>query len=393
MKWLKRLGWGVLALVLFGVVSFFTWVPPVFDGLSNKVDRDGALPPLSATAQALHNSLTILDLHSDTLLWDRSLDQSYTRGHVDLSRLQRGNVAVQVFSSVTKSPAGLNLESNAATARDNITLLSVAQLDPPATWGSLLARSLNHADEMKATVARLKGDLRLVLTAKDLDAALAARAKDKQITAALLSTEGAHNLEGKLENVDVLFDAGFRMFGLVHFFDNEVAGSMHGERKGGLTPLGRQVVARMEAKGMMVDLAHASHATIADVLAMATKPIVYSHGGVRAACPTNRNLTDEEVRGIAKTGGIIGMGYWEAAVCDITPKGIAKAIRIAVGLAGIDHVSLGSDWDGAVWTFIDASQVGQITQALRDEGFSADDIGKIMGGNAIRVFRQTLPPG
>ena len=207
-----------------------------------------------------------------------------------------------------------------------------------------------------------------------------------------MSVEGLHNLEGRIENLDVLYAAGFRMAGLTHFFDNEVAGSMHGIAKGGLTELGRQVVPRMEALGMIVDVAHASHATVAEVLAMAKRPVVSSHGGVQATCKVNRNLTDDEIRGIAKTGGVVGIGFWDGAICSTRPEAAAKAIAYVRDLVGIDHVGLGSDFDGSTTTGFDASQIVAVTQALLDAGFSEDDIRKVMGGNVLRVIRAGLAP-
>ena len=182
------------------------------------------------------------------------------------------------------------------------------------------------------------------------------------------------------------------MAGLTHFFDNDIAGSMHGVNKGGLTPLGRQVVARMEALGMIVDLAHSSHATIADVLAMARRPVISSHGGVLGTCKINRNLSDDEIRGIAKTGGVIGIAYFRGAICSIDPKDAAKAIVYVRDLVGIDYVGLGSDFDGATVVSFDASQVAVITQALLDMNFSEDDIRKVMGGNVLRVLRAGIAP-
>jgi microsomal dipeptidase-like Zn-dependent dipeptidase len=167
---------------------------------------------------------------------------------------------------------------------------------------------------------------------------------------------------------------------------------MHGIAKGGLTPLGRQVVPRMEALGMIVDLAHASHATVAEVLATAKRPVVSSHGGVQATCKVNRNLTDDEVRGIAKTGGVVGIGFWDGAICSTRPEAAAKAIAYVRDLVGIDHVGLGSDFDGSTTTGFDASQVAAITQALLDAGFTEDDIRKVMGGNVLRVIRAGLSP-
>src|SRR5581483_5772990 len=167
-----------------------------------------------------------------------------------------------------------------------------------------------------------------------------------QITAGFLGIEGAHVLEGDPANVDVMFDAGFRMMSPTHFFDNEIGGSAHGVNKGGLTATGREVIRRMEAKKMLVDLAHASPRTIDDVLGMATRPVVVSHSGVKGTCDNTRNLSDEHL------------------------KAIARAIRHAVNVAGIEHVGLGSDFDGAVVEPFDTTGLVQITDALLVEGFS-----------------------
>jgi membrane dipeptidase len=208
----------------------------------------------------------------------------------------------------------------------------------------------------------------------------------------LLSIEGLHDLEGKAENLDRLHAAGFRMAGLAHFFDNELAGSMHGEKKGGLTAFGREIVRAMEAKGMIVDIAHCSHRCVADVLAMARRPVISSHGGVWATCQVNRNLTDAEIRGVARTGGVIGIGYWDGAVCGTSPRDVAKAMKHVRDLVGIEHVALGSDFDGSVVTRFDTAQLVQVTQALLDEGFTADEIRAAMGGNALRVIRAGIAP-
>src|SRR5256885_1379906 len=188
-----------LALVLIALVvvavRFFAVAPGRIERSQNRI-----VPvPLGITpaAQALQATLDVADLHADSLLWKRDLLERSDRGHVDLPRLIEGHYALQVFSSVTKSPDGQNYDSNGA--------------------------------------------------------------------------------------------------------DRDTSG---------LTPLGRQAVHRMEALGMIVDVAHASHAAVADVLAMATRPVVSSHGGVQATCKVNRNLTDDEVGGIAKTGGVVGIGFW-----------------------------------------------------------------------------------
>ena len=388
---MRKLGWALLILVILVAVAAAI-LPGWIERQQNHVDGRPLLP-VSEQARALHATLTIVDLHADTLLWKRNMLNRANRGHIDLPRLREGNVALQLFSSVTKSPHGLNYDRNSAGEADDITRLSIAQAQPVRTWGSLLQRSLWQAAKLDRAVASSHGELRKVSTPAGLDALIAAHSHspDRPI-GAMLTIEGLHDLEGKAENLDKLYAAGYRMASLTHFFDNQLAGSMHGEVKGGLTPFGRQIVRAMEAKGMIVDIAHCSHKCVADVLAMARRPVVSSHGGVQATCKVNRNLTDDEIRGVARTGGVIGIGYWDAAVCDLSPRSIARAIRHVRDLVGVQYVALGSDFDGSTTTRFDASQLVQVTQALLDEGFTPDEIRAVMGGNALRVLRAGLVP-
>ena len=389
MKWV-RIGVALIAVAAIGFsVLFFLVTPGRIERSQNRIVPVAL--NITAAAQALQATLDVADMHADSLLWKRDLLARSGRGHVDLPRLVEGHYALQVFSSVTKSPKGMNYDANGANS-DTITLLAMVDLQPPRTWFSLFDRSLYHADKLQRFIARSGGRLRLIRTPADIDRLLADRRNGDVAVGALLSIEGLHDLEGDIDNLDELYAAGFRMAGLTHFFDNDIAGSMHGIAKGGLTPLGRDAVRRMEALGMVVDVAHASHAAVADVLAMATRPVVSSHGGVQATCKINRNLTDDEVKGIARTGGVIGIGYWAGAVCSTTPQAVATAIVHVRDLVGIEHVGLGSDFDGSTTTGFDASQVAAVTQALLDAGFSEDDVRKVMGGNVLRVLHAGLAP-
>lgn len=384
------IGFGVAAIALpLIAVGFFALAPTKIDQSLNRL-RPQALR-ISPATQKLQATLDIADLHADSLLWKRDLIERSDIGHVDLPRLIAGHYALQVFSSVTKSPRGQNYDANGADT-DTITSLVVADLQPPRTWFSLLQRSLWHAEKLHRFVERSNGRLRLIATPSDIDRLLADRRSGNAVVGALLSIEGLQDLEGDTGNLDVLHAAGFRMAGLTHFFDNELAGSMHGLRKGGLTPMGRRAVQRMETLGMVVDVAHVSHAAVADVLAMATRPVVFSHGGVQATCKVNRNLTDQEIKGIARSGGLIGIGFWEAAVCSLAPQAVVRAIAHVRDLVGIDYVGLGSDFDGSTTTGFDASEIAAVTQALQEAGFSQADIRKVMGGNVLRVLRAGIAP-
>lgn len=379
----------ISTLVLAAAAAFFGYGPVYLETSMNRVDK-GALLTISPEAEALHKTLQIVDLHSDTLLWKRDMLEPATRGHEDLPRLQAGNVELQVFSTVSKTPYGQNYDSNAES--DLLFWLVAAQAQPLRTWNSILERSLFHAEKLDRAVAGSQGKLAKVSDAASLDALLAARAQPGGPVGALLSIEGLQNLEGKRENLDKLYRAGYRIAGITHFFDNQLAGSMHGVKKGGLTPFGREIVQAMEDKGMIVDIAHCSHACVAEILAMARRPVVSSHGGVQATCKVNRNLTDEEIRGVARTGGVIGIGYWDGAVCDISPASVARAMKHVKDLVGVQHIALGSDFDGSTTVRFDTSQLVQVTQALLDAGFTPDEIRGVMGGNALRVIRAGMVP-
>lgn len=387
---MRKRVWIPAAVLAAAAAGFFGFLPGYVEAAANRVDGKPAIS-VSAEAKALHATLQIVDLHSDTLMWQRNVLDRGERGHVDLPRLQAGNVALQLFASTTKSPRGQNFDSNAGDT-DNVTPLVIAQLQPVRTWFSLLERSLWHATKLDRAVAAADGKLVKVQDAASLDALIAARAQPDGPVGGMLIVEGLHNLEGKPENLDRLYAAGFRMAGLTHFFDTELAGSMHGIAKGGLTPLGLEVAGRMEDTGMIIDIAHLSHAGVAQLLAVARRPVVSSHGGVQATCSVNRNLSDEEIKGVAKTGGIIGIGYWDGAICDTDPRAIVRAMQHVRALVGVQHVALGSDFDGATTTRFDTAGLVQLTQALLDAKFSADEIRAIMGGNALRVIRAGLIP-
>lgn len=387
---MRKRYWIPMLLVALAAIGFFGIAPGYVEGSMNKIDGKPLLK-VTPEAIALHKTLTIVDLHSDTLMWDRDLLSRATRGHEDLPRLVDGNVALQLFSSVTKTPKGQNYDANGADS-DNITTLVIAQLQPVKTWFSLLQRSLYHSEKAHDAARRSGGQLKIVADDAALDNLLASRAAGKPEVGAMLTIEGLQDLEGKADNLDKLYAAGFRMAGLTHFFDNELAGSMHGLKKGGLTPFGRLIMQRMEDKGMIVDIAHCSHKCVADILKIARRPVVSSHGGVQATCKVNRNLTDDEIRGVAATGGLIGIGYWDAAVCDTSAAATAKAIKHVRDLVGIQYVGLGSDYDGATTVRFDTSKLVQVTQALLDAGFTPDEIRAVMGGNAIRLLREGLKP-
>ncbi len=349
------------------------------------------LPPASGRAQDLHATLDVVDLHADSLLFGRDLLVRGDRGHVDIPRLIEGRVAVQALSACVRVPRKLAPEGNQDTS-DDVMLVAIGGGWPRRTWRSPLKRALYLAERARRTAARSEGRFTVIATRDDLEILLERRRSDPDRTSGLLTIEGPAPLEGDPGTVDVLADAGFRMFGLAHFVDTAVAGSAHGVEKHGLTTMGREVVKALESRSMLVDLAHASSATIDDVLTIATRPVVVSHGGLRSAFESIRNLPDEQVRGIAATGGLIGIGFWADVTGGTDVPAIARAVVRAIEVAGVDHVGLGSDFDGAVVVPIDAAGLIHLTDALLAAGLDEAAIRAVMGGNAVRLLRASLPP-
>lgn len=388
-SWLKWLLVTLTGAFLIAVIVFFFVLPQLVGNVLNPTTQK---PPytVSPAAAELHAQLFVADMHADSLLWNRNLLVKSDVGHVDIPRMREGNLALQFFTVVTKSPRFLNLEKNSGDT-DDIFWLTLAQRQPLETLSSLTKRALRQAFRLHQFAEQSGGKFVLIKNKRDLAQFLERRQNEKDLVAGILGIEGAHALDGKPENVDLLFDAGFRMMSPSHFFDSEMGGSVHGVEKYGLTEKGKEMLRRMEERGMLFDIAHASPAAIDDAVKRATKPIVVSHTGVKGTCSNNRNLSDEQLRAVAKTGGIIGIGFWASAVCESNPKAIAKAIRYAANVAGIDHVALGSDFDGSVETAFDASGMALVTEALLQENFSPEEIEKIMGKNVLRVLSQYLP--
>ncbi len=387
----RAFGIGLVGIVIVAGVGVFGIAPGWIDGSLNRVEEH-APHPVSERAAALHASLRLADLHADSLLWSRDLLDRNRRGQVDLPRLQEGGFALQVFAAVTKTPAGQNYERNEAGS-DQITLLAVSQRWPPRTWTSLYERARHQVERLADAAARSQGALRMVRTRADLESALARHARDREGVAGIMAAEGAHPLEGRIQHLDGLFEAGFRVLGLQHFFDNELGGSLHGISGEGLTPFGRAVGERADDLSMVLDLAHSSERVVEDVLALTRRPVIVSHTGLAGACDSPRNISDPLMKRIAAAGGLVGIGYWEGAVCDPSPEGVARSVRYGVELLGEDHVALGSDFDGAVTTRFDASEAAALTHALLVAGLSEAQIRKVMGENAIRFFLAHLPSG
>lgn len=382
----------IIFLVLLFVVYLIgiNTVPQYIEAERNPV-KVPAPYQVSPEAQAIYSRLDfIADLHCDALLWGRDLGKKVDQGHVDFPRMREANVALEMFTIVSKSPSGQNMQSNSADAFDNITPLTIAKGEGPSNWFSLINRTISQSKALAEFVDNEQGKAVFIRSKADLEKLIEARKSDKTVIGAMLGIEGGHALEGTLENLDKVYEAGVRMIGPTHFFDNELGGSAHGQSGAGLTDFGKKVVSRMNELGIFIDLAHSSPAIVDDVLSLSSKPVMVSHTGVRAVLDSQRNLSDAQIRKIAANGGIIGIAFFDMAVGEPELPNIIASIKHVRDLVGVEYVALGSDYDGSVAVPFDITGLPLIVEGLMNAGFSEQEIQAVMGENVKRFFLKNL---
>ncbi len=388
-KSIKILLWIVLiSLLLYFVFTLIA--PPIVDKDANKVSTN---PPYTASKKAtdLYNNLDFVgDLHCDALLWNRDLTEAATYGHVDFPRMQQSNVAFQAFTIVTKSPKGQNFNENSADAFDMITALSIGQGQRPSTWFSLFNRAIYQTNKLKKFASAYNDKFVVVQTKKDFERLLEKRKQDRSVIGGLLGVEGGHCLEGDIGNVERLYNAGVRMLGPTHFFDNEIGGSAHGTAKAGLTDFGMKMLKEMGQRNMIMDVAHSSDKVVEEVLQHYKGPILTSHTGVDGTKDSYRNLSDKHLKAIAQRGGIIGIAFFSGAIGDTGIPGIVKAMKYTKDLIGVQYIALGSDFDGSVTTPFDVTGYPLLVEEMLKQGFTPAEIKAIMGENLKRFLLENL---
>ena len=377
-----------IVLLLYFLATFI--VSPVLDKQMNLVEYSDPRQ-LGTEAKELYNSLEFIsDLHCDALLWDRDLTKQLDYAHLDFPRMQQANMSLQAFTIVTKSPKGQNFKQNSADAFDKITMLNFVQGRLPDKWFSLYKRAEYQARALQDYQKKFAGKFLLVKSRQDLKNLIKLKKTDPEVIGGFLGIEGAHCLEGNLDNVQNLYYEGVRMMAPTHFFDNELGGSAHGISGAGLTNFGRKVIHEMNRLGIIIDLAHVSPKMIDEILDQTTRPVLVSHTGVKGTRDSPRNISDRHINRIAASGGLIGIGFFRGAIKGEI-KHIVEAMKYVRDLVGIEHVALGSDFDGAATTPIDVTGLPCIVQELMNQGFSEMEIRAVMGENVKRFLMEQLP--
>jgi membrane dipeptidase len=383
--------------------------------------QDASTLDVSASARSIHESALVVDTHADTP--QRFVDENFDLGNSDASDI--GNI------SLDKARAG-NLGAE---------FFSI-WVDPETNAGHFAKRTLDLIDSVYEQAERHPDRMMMAYSVHDIE-----RAHKQKKLAALMGIEGGHSIENDIRLLRDFYRLGVRYMTLTWSNTNEWADSSGDiddpkiQHHNGLTDFGKQVVLEMNRLGMMVDISHVADKTFWDAIATSKAPVIASHSSARALTNAPRNMTDDMLRAVAKNGGVVQVNffdgfidqkYWDAlkaqekdqkAAVDaflekrktegkpatyievekIQRQWIAKIPRPPLSalidhidhiakVAGIDHVGLGSDFDGvsgATPAGIDsAADLPKITQALLDRGYSADDVHKILGGNTLRVFRE-----
>ena len=335
-----------------------------------RLSRAAALILLAAAAMTsaaatpnptvLHRDAVVADLHSDTILevasGNRDLAVRGGTGHIDLPRMREGGVDVQVFALFVHpryAGSGFRRVSELLDAFDG--LVRAQQILAPATTVEVIQQAVRRGR-----------------------------------IAAVLSVENGSAIDGDPANLDRLYARGVRILSLTWNQSNDLADGALEETHGGLTPLGRRVLARMQELRMVIDVSHLSERAFWAVLEATAGPIVATHSNAAALTPHRRNLTDDQLRALARRGGVVGVNFYPAFTGGATIQHVLAHVDHLVRVMGADHVALGSDFDGFSQTVAgleDVSRLPALTAGLLARGYAPDDVRKILGGNVLRVFR------
>ncbi|MGI8703893.1 MAG: dipeptidase [Candidatus Limnocylindrales bacterium] len=334
-------------------------------------------------ALAFHSRIPVVDLLVGTVLFRRRFLSRGAVGHVDLPRAQDGGLDLLGLSIATRFP-----DLRGSLSGPHFRSLGLPMRALPTNME--LAEALMRRVENWAVASG--GRLELVRSR----ARLTGFPRPDGRVGAFIGVQGGHVLDGDPANVTLLRSLGVRMLAPAHVMDNELVGSNTGLRRGGLTPLGREVIDELQRSGIVVDLAHMASTGIRDALPLLRQPFVVSHTGLaafhgrrsrlRRYSAANRNLTSEDARLLADAGGLIGLTLSTSLLGGDTLGRVVDAFRYTVDLVGVRQVALGSDFDGGLRTVFDVTGLPRLTQGLLDGGFSPDEIAAVMGGNALRVL-------
>ncbi len=320
-------------------------------------------------ANRIHKKYLTIDTHNDTALHINNPDAQYrvTKGQVSFPMMKEGGLDAAIFAIFIGQKE-----------RDTKSL------------DSAINYVTENLERFRRYVENYKG-VSIAYNSQDL-----IRNKENGVTSVMLAIENGYAIGKDISNLEKFRDMGVRAITLCHNLNNDIcdASMDKAPEHNGLSEFGVEVIKEMNRLGLIIDLSHASTKTLFDVLEVSSKPVVATHSGVYAIKNHNRNLKDQEIKAIAKKGGLIQVATGRFFLSElpkdsVTVSHIADHIDYVKNLVGIDHVGLGTDFDGGggVVGMESASKVKNLTIELLKRGYSESDLGKFWGGNFIRFLR------
>ena len=334
-------------------------------------------------ARTLHQDALVLDSHNDSIV---SHIRRGNQSIADESRKQRGRHSGTVAFLRGRLGPAKDIELNIPKMKEGGVDAAFFAVDVTLAWKNHLAYALDAFGFFKAEVEANSDDILIARTAGDI-----IRAKSEGKIAAVLVIENSEGVERSLNVLAMLHEVGVRSITLTHNLNTWAgAGNEEHDSGGGLTHFGEDLVREMNLLGILVDVSHVSERMFFDALEVTEKPVIASHSNSKAICDHPRNLSDEQIKVLAESGGSIGITFVPPFIDDNEPslERMLDHIDHIVEQVGDDHVGLGSDFDGGGDMFKDATEYPTITDALLARGYSAESVRKILGGNHLRVFEQ-----
>lgn len=336
---------------------------------------------LYAEAKAFHDAHIVLDSHCDTpMFFPQGVDFGTRDPHllVDLHKMDDGRQAAVTMVAYLEQP------------KEGKTFAEIAPfpVEGPKAYADLIFNKINDIVSAHPN--------RLALAATPQQLLQNKRAGKHTI---MLGIENGQAIEDNLDNIDHFAQRGIVYITLCHNGDNQICDSARGNHTwGGVSPFGRQVIERMNRLGIMVDLSHGGEQSFYDALELSSKPIVCSHSSCRALCDHPRNLTDDQMRQLALKGGVMQVTAYHGFLSlndDASIATFMQHLNHAVEVMGIDHVGIGTDFDGdgGVPGLADSSDLMNLTRHLLMQGYTTTDIEKLWGGNWLRVMKEVQGRG
>lgn len=333
----------------------------------------------------LHHNTLVVDSHNDSTVGHIRRGNTGLAGEQFGERSRRSGAIRHLREQI--DPAASPLQLDIPRMRQGGIDAAYFAVDVTTAWDNHLLYALDGLAWLKREIAAHSDDIGLALCAGDI-----ARARERGRLSAILAVENSDALHRSAQIIDSLYDVGVRTMTLTHSTRSHAGDGCEVVGGGGLTGFGREVVAGMNQRGMLIDVSHLNDAGFRDVLEISSDPVIASHSCCRRLCGHPRNLTDDQLRELGETGGVVGLTFVPGFLAEENPSlsHLLDHIEHAVSVAGPGAVGLGSDFDGGGTLLNSAAEFPRITAGLAERGFGEESLAGILGGNHLRLLEAVI---